>query len=149
MTKTLNMPMGHGAPVRFSEGQASSIPREPWPGTAPRSVPYVPPRVLDLESAAVRPRPAKGNMHSAFVNGRDASFGLDGEPKHAPARHAPLIVSICALVAWLILMLTVVAKGGDLIQIAAITMIPLLAHVVSLHLAARRALPERNTTLEH
>ena len=55
------------------------------------------------------------------------------------AKFVTLSISICTFVVWVGLMLTVAAGSGTLFQIVLITMIPFIAHVVSMSLTARGA----------
>ncbi len=66
-------------------------------------------------------------------------------PQSATARSAvqrtSLLISWLSLSAWLPLMVAVAARRGGPLAMAAITVMPLLAHIVSLSLASRVAAP--------
>ncbi len=58
-------------------------------------------------------------------------------PQAHRAKRACLFISSGALIAWLALMISVVAENGTTLEIVAITMLPLAAHIVSVFLDAQ------------
>ena len=149
MYGSVNMPADLNESVRAAKSKPPSAGREPWPGNGPRAVPYVPSRISAFEPTIVGARSSGGTIHSLAPEGVGASSGHIVRPKLVSARHAPLVVSACALIVWLVLMLTVAARGGSLVQIALITMIPFLAHVVSVYLTVRSAHHRPIGALDH
>jgi len=67
---------------------------------------------------------------------------IAGGASRQSTKLACLVISSGAFIAWLALMVTIVAENGSALEIAAITLLPLLAHIASVTLTASAAAEE-------
>lgn len=97
----------------------------------PRSIP------ASIFEPATAPRPTFAETIRSLFSGGGAELSPASQiERYQKAKLASTAISSCTLAAWLFLMLTVAAANGGLLEIAAITLIPFLAHVASMCLTA-------------
>jgi hypothetical protein len=63
------------------------------------------------------------------------------------AKLACRVISISVFIAWIALMVTVVAEGGSALTIVGVTLLPMASHIVTVTLTAIGLTPETDLTL--
>ncbi len=140
MTKILEKPLAPHRSAGPIDIVSSPTEHTPWPGSAPPSIPYAPSPTTTSKPKIVDSPPSKGSIQHFDSRRATILARTVGKARLRGAAMAPLAISTIAFVAWLVLMVTVVAEDGTVSQMIGITVIPLIAHVISVYLAGRSSM---------